>query len=83
MDSSRRQPRPQPQQPYSTPSRATCAFQAKPQPDAKLDFSNRMARAKAAMLAREHKYHPSALSVPEIVVTPSLDTVVESDEEKP
>ncbi|EKD17542.1 uncharacterized protein L3040_006660 [Drepanopeziza brunnea f. sp. 'multigermtubi'] len=79
MDYSRR---PRPQQPYSSPSRATYASPANSQPDAKLDFSNRMARAKAAMLAREHKYHPY-MFVPEIAVSPSLDTVLESDEEKP
>lgn len=67
--------------------------QAQAQPDTHLGFSDRMARAKAAMLAREHKYHPFAAAprpapvpVPAIVVThPHLDTVAEeeSDVERP
>ncbi len=49
----------------------------------KLDFSDRMALAKAAMLAKEHKYNPNAISVPEIIITPYLDPIMESDDEKP
>jgi hypothetical protein len=45
-----------------------------------------MARAKAAMLAMEQQHKPAststATSIPEIVITPSLEPIVESDDEK-
>tara|TARA_R110002060_G_scaffold65904_2_gene74848 strand:- start:289 stop:420 length:132 start_codon:yes stop_codon:yes gene_type:complete len=43
-----------------------------------------MARAKAAMLAMEQQNRPtsSSSSIPEIVITPSLEPIVESDDEK-
>ncbi|KAG4433650.1 hypothetical protein IFR05_010870 [Cadophora sp. M221] len=47
-----------------------------------------MARAKAAMLAMEQQHKPASIStspatsIPEIVITPSLEPIVESDDEK-
>lgn len=58
-------------------------FQPTSQVNRKVDFANKMARAKAAMLAKEQQHNPAIVSVPEIIITPSLDRIDESDEEKP
>ncbi|CZS93242.1 uncharacterized protein RAG0_03614 [Rhynchosporium agropyri] len=83
MDSTRRQSR-QSQVMYSSANRALCISRTKtkPQPDVNLDFTHKMARAKAAMLAMEQQCRPSNPSVPEIVITPSLVPIIESDDEK-
>ncbi|PBP26943.1 hypothetical protein BUE80_DR002091 [Diplocarpon rosae] len=67
---------------FSNPSRAPSISPRKDQPSSNLGFSDRMAQAKAAMLAREQQNKP-AMSIPEIVITPSLDPIMMSDNEKP
>lgn len=71
---------------YSLPSRALYISRPKtqPQPEINFDFTDKMARAKAAMLAMEQQSRPSSSSnsIPEIVITPSLERILESDDEK-
>jgi len=71
---------------HSLPSRALYISRPKsqPQPEINFDFTDKMARAKAAMLAMEQQNRPtsSSSSIPEIVITPSLEPIVESDDEK-
>ncbi|PBP27390.1 hypothetical protein BUE80_DR001527 [Diplocarpon rosae] len=69
-------------QQHSHPSRALSISPRKDQPSSNLGFSDRMARAKAAMLAREQQNKP-AMSIPEIIITPSLEPLMMSDDEKP
>ncbi|KAK0121828.1 hypothetical protein ONS95_010110 [Cadophora gregata] len=72
----------------SPPSRALYISRPKshPQPEINFDFIDKMARAKAAMLAMEQQSRPtsssSSASIPEIVITPSLERIVESDDKK-
>ncbi|KAL2064296.1 hypothetical protein VTL71DRAFT_4790 [Oculimacula yallundae] len=83
MDSTRRQFR-QSQTMQSNPNRALYISRTKvqAQPAVNFDFTDKMARAKAAMLAMEQQQRPSTPSIPEIIVTPSLEPIVESDDEK-
>ncbi|CAL3964020.1 unnamed protein product [Diplocarpon coronariae] len=68
-------------QQHVTPSRALSVARRESQPDNTLGFSDRMARAKAAMLAREQQ-HKLTVSIPAIVITPSLNPSLQSDDAK-